>query len=176
MLILHFSPSLHFTLSLQSAFYTQSAFYPWSAVCSPPSAFYTDRIQTPISWNLWTFYFMSRLILYECVINVAVINSKRDYADSLCRLATLVTRQGEQFSVVFSKYLANWLRIWEGCLCDNLNKTSHKYPTCRIPTRRLRVVPHFYSGIVGRAKRERAWKSPHARKGDTRRWERKMKL
>ena len=33
---------------------------------------------------------------------------------------------------------------------------------------RLRVVPHFSSGMVGRAKRERAWKSPHARKGDTR--------
>ena len=33
---------------------------------------------------------------------------------------------------------------------------------------RLRVVPHFSSGIVQRAKRELAWKSPHARKGDTR--------
>ena len=33
--------------------------------------------------------------------------------------------------------------------------------------RRLRVVPHFSEGIVERAKRERAWKSPHARKGDT---------
>ena len=33
---------------------------------------------------------------------------------------------------------------------------------------RLRVVPHFSSGIVERAKRERAWKLPHARKGDTR--------
>ena len=32
---------------------------------------------------------------------------------------------------------------------------------------RLRVVPHFSLGIVERAKRERAWKSPHARKGDT---------
>ena len=32
---------------------------------------------------------------------------------------------------------------------------------------RLRVVPHFSSGIVERAKRERAGKSPHARKGDT---------
>ena len=40
---------------------------------------------------------------------------------------------------------------------------------------RLRVVPHFSSGIVGRAKRERAWKSPHARKGDTWRGERKMR-
>ena len=30
---------------------------------------------------------------------------------------------------------------------------------------RLRVVPHFSSGIVERAKRERAWKSPYARKG-----------
>ena len=29
----------------------------------------------------------------------------------------------------------------------------------------LRVVPHFSSGKVERAKRERAWKSPHARKG-----------
>ena len=34
---------------------------------------------------------------------------------------------------------------------------------------RLRVVPHFSSGIRERAKRERAWKSPHARKGDMRR-------
>ena len=41
-------------------------------------------------------------------------------------------------------------------------------------TGRLRVVPDFSSGIVERAKRERAWKSPHARKGDTRRGERKM--
>ena len=32
---------------------------------------------------------------------------------------------------------------------------------------RLRVDPHFSSGIVERAKRERARKSPHARKGDT---------
>ena len=39
---------------------------------------------------------------------------------------------------------------------------------------RLRVVPHFSSGIVERAKRERAWKSPHARKGDTRREEKKI--
>ena len=30
---------------------------------------------------------------------------------------------------------------------------------------RLRVVPHFSSGIIERAKRERPWKSPHARKG-----------
>ena len=29
---------------------------------------------------------------------------------------------------------------------------------------RLRVAPHVFSGIVERAKRERAWKSPHARK------------
>ena len=41
---------------------------------------------------------------------------------------------------------------------------------------RLQVVPHFSSGIVERAKRERAWKSPHARKGDTRRGERKIFL
>ena len=40
---------------------------------------------------------------------------------------------------------------------------------------RLWVVPHFSSGIVERAKRECAWKSSHARKGDTRRGERKMR-
>ena len=34
----------------------------------------------------------------------------------------------------------------------------------------------FSSGIVERAKHERAWKSPHARKGDTRRGERKIFL
>ena len=38
---------------------------------------------------------------------------------------------------------------------------------------RLRVVPHFSSGIVERGKRERAWKSPHATEGDTRWGERK---
>ena len=32
-------------------------------------------------------------------------------------------------------------------------------------THRLRAVPHFSSGIVEWAKRERAWKSPHTRKG-----------
>ena len=49
-----FYPSLRFTLSLQSAFYTQSAFYPWSAVCSPQSAFDTDRLhngETPAKWQ-----------------------------------------------------------------------------------------------------------------------------
>ena len=40
---------------------------------------------------------------------------------------------------------------------------------------RLRVVPHFPSGIVERAERKRAWKSPHARKDDTRQGERKMR-
>ena len=39
---------------------------------------------------------------------------------------------------------------------------------------RLRVVPHFSSGIVERAKRKRAWKSALARKGDTRREEGKI--
>ena len=32
---------------------------------------------------------------------------------------------------------------------------------------RLRVVPHFSSGIVERVKREHAWKSPHAREKAT---------
>ena len=50
-------------------------------------------------------------------------------------------------------------------------------PPCNISstTHRLRVVPHFSSGIVERAKREGAWKSSHARKCDTRWGERKMR-
>ena len=40
---------------------------------------------------------------------------------------------------------------------------------------RLRVVPHLSLGIVARAKRELALKSPHARKGGTLRRERKMR-
>ena len=39
---------------------------------------------------------------------------------------------------------------------------------------RLRVAPNFSSGIVEQAKRQREWKSPHARKCETRRGERKM--
>ena len=43
---------------------------------------------------------------------------------------------------------------------------SHEKPSI-VAEARLRVVPHFSSEIVEQAKRERAWKSPHARKGDT---------
>ena len=39
---------------------------------------------------------------------------------------------------------------------------------------RLRIIPYLSSGIVERAKRKRAWKSPYARKGDMRRGEKKM--
>ena len=45
---------------------------------------------------------------------------------------------------------------------------SHEKPSI-VAEPRLRVVPHFSSGIVERGKREHAWKSSHARKGDTRR-------
>ena len=54
-------------------------------------------------------------------------------------------------------------------VCNSIIRTGHTKDD-RID---LRVVPHFSSGIAERAKRERAWKSPHARKGDTRRGERK---
>ena len=49
---------------------------------------------------------------------------------------------------------------------------------CSWPSRysaRLQVVPRFSSGIVERAICERAWKLPHARKGNTRRGEGKMR-
>ena len=35
--------SLYSAFCTQPVFYPQSVFYPWSAVCSPQSAFYTDR-------------------------------------------------------------------------------------------------------------------------------------
>ena len=57
----------------------------------------------------------------------------------------------------------------------SLGNHGHGFNTNNRALDRLRVVPHFSSGIVGQAKRERAWKSPHARKGDTRREERKMR-
>ena len=54
--------------------------------------------------------------------------------------------------------------------CTSSQRIQFK-ATCSLDYR-LRVVPHFSSEIVERAKRERAWKSPHARKGDTWRGER----
>ena len=46
----------------------------------------------------------------------------------------------------------------EKCFCS----WSPSRPPWRHVYTRLRVVPHFSSGIVGRAKPERAWTSPHA--------------
>ena len=50
------------------------------------------------------------------------------------------------------------------CSAEVIPKTFSCYLPCR-----LRVVPHLSPGIVERAKRERVWKSLHARKGYTRR-------
>ena len=55
-----------------------------------------------------------------------------------------------------------------GNLPLKLNLLLLLYAACLLLLKiRLRVVPHFSSGIVERVKRERKWKSPHARKGDT---------
>ena len=62
----------------------------------------------------------------------------------------------------------NMFRSAKQQLCTYITR-FFAFLCCRCTTTtRLRVVPHFSSGIVERAKRERAWKSPHARKGDTR--------
>ena len=56
------------------------------------------------------------------------------------------------------------------CFCQKIEnkiiRDNHNsyYVHCKS---RLRVVPLFSSGIVERAKPERRWKSPDARKGDT---------
>ena len=73
-----------------------------------------------------------------------------------------------------SKFLKRFLKL----IFDNFFNCFAffiiKIHGCRAASR-LRVVPHLSSGIVERAKRERAWKSPHARKGDTRRRQREMR-
>ena len=56
-----------------------------------------------------------------------------------------------------------------------LSQTKGGFHLSELTGNKLRVVPHFSSGIVERAKHEGVWKSPHARKGDTRRGERKMR-
>ena len=62
-----FYPSPRFTLSLQSAFYTQSAVYPGpqSAVCSPQSAFYTDRYLIIVSTSFFQFCSLTLLFLLK---------------------------------------------------------------------------------------------------------------
>ena len=61
-----------------------------------------------------------------------------------------------------------WLLFWAlQVVYEMLHEKSNKH--------RLRVVLHFSSGIVEWGKREHAWKSPHVRKGDTWRGERKMR-
>ena len=50
-----------------------------------------------------------------------------------------------------------------------------KSDTCTHVGNKVRIVPQFSSGIVEWVKCERAWKSPHMRKGDMQRGERKMR-
>ena len=52
---------------------------------------------------------------------------------------------------------------WDISEAKNINRNCNDDKSFR-----LRAVHHFSSRIVERVKRERAWKSPHARKGDTR--------
>ena len=84
----------------------------------------------------------------------------------------------EKFVQEFGCCLQNCARMVAFCIFACINKKEERviYSNPRrainpyiITPFRLRLVPHFSSGIVERAKRVRAWKSPHARKGDTRR-------
>ena len=63
-----------------------------------------------------------------------------------------------------------WLSPRTSMLSERLEQANHKESESEKPFLirfRLREVPHFSSGIVERAKRDHAWKSTHARKGDT---------
>ena len=73
-----------------------------------------------------------------------------------------------------SAFLKHVTFLWESSQCRSSLCFSGLDLGCN--ENRLRAVPHFSSGIVERAKRERARKSPHARKGDTRRGREKWKI
>ena len=100
------------------------------------------------------------------------------------RLLKLIPFQECQFqlrSITYPELITERVLNWRSgvTLLKKFRPCSHYtgYFSCRheklcsIVYNRLQVVPHFSSGIVERTKRERAWKSPHARKGDTRQGE-----
>ena len=78
-----------------------------------------------------------------------------------CILQTLMDLQE-----IFSGKMSS--DVWD----PDMEETSNQILRCTFWFQffclRLRVVPHFSSGIVERVRRECAWKSPHARKYDTR--------
>ena len=58
----------------------------------------------------------------------------------------------------------SWKGIWRGWKDRPWNPREPFLFHCCLSFYRLQVVPHLSSGIVERAKRERAWKSPHAKR------------
>ena len=89
-------------------------------------------------WFLQLVHFSFRFVLLTCSIKTQCL---------LC-FSNLVPQLFPRISDLFSSRKPGWNFSYE-------------------PKARLRVVPHFSSGIfIERTKRERAWKSPHARKGD----------
>ena len=91
----------------------------------------------------WIFYFHGHLARVSCPVLLRSISPVPEFSGyCLVEYRLLNMRTGSQ-----SRSAA--YTLW--------NKRNWLVST------RLRVVPHFSSGIVERAKRERAWKSPHAR-------------
>ena len=94
-----------------------------------------------------------------------------------CAVARFVSRQWFVYDCTyFVAEMYNVVCYWKTAvfvLWINKFKCSLK-TSVSLVLARLRIVPHLFSGIVERAKRERAQKSPHARKGDTLRGEKKM--
>ena len=79
----------------------------------------------------------------------------------------------EGLDILFSKKYKIIIIIIIIKIIKQKSKITTKWPLS--PYIRLRVVCHFSSGIVERAKRKHAWKSPHASKGVTWPGERKMR-
>ena len=83
---------------------------------------------------------------------------------------TLLLFQVDTYSHSWKMFPQHWTKYIENL--DNLVTVTSNLLNIimqQVGGTRLRVVPHFSSEIVERAKRECAWKSPHARKGDARR-------
>ena len=87
-----------------------------------------------------------------------------------CTLMSLLWVTSRRTSTKLDRFIAKRKSRWP---CDARTRRDYK-PRSSV-LREERVVPYFSSRIVKRAKRERAWKSPHSRKSNTRRGERKIR-
>ena len=114
------------------------------------------------SWKLLSEE-MSAKPLQSCLINIG-----SDFKQHGNYLQAFYKRLNCSHSPIFPQDRQDWRLLLDFALRATILDERQIYLVggARFGRRReksrLRVVPHFSSGIVERAKRERAWKSPHA--------------